>query len=420
MSLATQLPSLPKPLPSLNLNSNKQNVHEIPKADLKAPIEKAPIEKGSTEIKKQQEIAHTNPNKPTTTRETITRAKAQVKAQANTQADTQDDGEDEDDAQEADAQEADAHEYSDEEVEDTFTVMNTSDPDASFFATFIDGSSFRYLIEYLRLISVEGSFIFTKDYIHYQRADDDKTIMNDVKIKTYKLTDYEFNSSNNEIVATISLSDMRNKTRTVGKKEQMDIYRRAGEPSNFYIQVRSQEKSSGDNPVFYCMPSHCENITIVKMPEYKRGKRDSTCNIYQTDFSKLCKALVANKCTYADFIGYQKGIIIKGYDSRGGIVLIKEFGKCRATKNKSANTKSILAIADTDVIKSTKAQPKLNVLDSDEIETYRVLPFVFKALAKINGFTGPSATINFYIEKNAPMKLVVAIGQYGKLTVLIR
>src|SRR5579883_1636775 len=134
------------------------------------------------------------------------------------------------------------------------------DPNSSFYSTFIDGSSLRYLIEYLRLISLEGVFIFHKNLITYQKGDDDGNIFNDIKIKTYELTDYEFSSSNPEISANINLAEFRNKTRTVGKKEQLDIYKRPNEPTNFYIQVRSQGKGANDAATLYCMPMRSEKI----------------------------------------------------------------------------------------------------------------------------------------------------------------
>lgn len=303
--------------------------------------------------------------------------------------------------------------YSDNESDEIEEVQSKKmDNNASFFATIIDGSSFRYLIEYLRLSSTEGTFVFTKDYITYQQEDDDKTIFNDVKIKTYELTDYEFSSINTEIAATINLSDFRNKTRTVGKKEKMDIYRRPEEPSNFYIQVRSQEKAD-DNPVLYCMPMRSENVKIYELPIMSRGKNNPNCTIYQSDFSKVCKALAANKCSYVEFVGYEKGIIIKGYTSDGKMAMIKEYGKCRTGNSKTSATRSIVNT------NPNISAPKLNVRDADEIERFKINISIIKALSKINGFCS-SGTIKFYIERGAPMKLYIPIGTFGKMRILIR
>jgi hypothetical protein len=291
------------------------------------------------------------------------------------------------------------------------------DPNSSFYSTFIDGSSLRYLIEYLRLISLEGVFIFHKNLITYQKGDDDGNIFNDIKIKTYELTDYEFSSSNPEISANINLAEFRNKTRTVGKKEQLDIYKRPNEPTNFYIQVRSQGKGANDAATLYCMPMRSENITIYELPTYTRNKHNPNITIYQTDFTKLCKALVANKCNYADFIGYDKGILIKGYTSDGKIALVQEYGKLRTTTTKTSTTKSIITVSDT--IKPQVAAPKLNIRDAEEIERFKIPNTTIKALSKLTGFS-PNGTIKFYIEKDKPMKLVTSIGNYGKLRILIR
>jgi len=300
------------------------------------------------------------------------------------------------------------------------TETREIDQKASFFATFIDGSSLRYLIDYLRLISIEGTLVFTKDSIIYQKEDEDKTILNNVKLRTFELTDYEFSSENSEITATINLSDLRNKTRTVGKKEQMDIYRRAEEPSNFYIQVRSQEKSSGDNAVFYCMPMRSESVKIYELPEYSRGKYNPNCTVYQSDFSKLCKALVANKCNYAEFIGFEKGIIIKGYSADNKIIMVKEYGKCKSSSySKTSTTKSINNTFDKQTIKSDVAPPRLNIKDAGEVERFKIPIVNIKALSKINGFAA-NTTIKFYIQENCPMKISTPIGSYGELTILLR
>lgn len=314
-------------------------------------------------------------------------------------------------------------EYDEQEknTEDNKIVSDKKiDPKASFFATFIDGSSLRYLIEYLRLTSTDGTFVFTKDSISYQKGDDDETIFNDVKLKTYHLTEYEFSSFNSEIPATINLSELRNKTRTVGKKEQLDIYRRPEEPSNFYVQVRSQEKGSGDNPVFYCMPMKSEDVTIYKLPKYTRNKHNPNCTIYQSDFSKVCKALIANKCSYAEFIGYDRGIIIKGYAADSKVAMVKEYGKCHtAPANRTSNSKSVINVNEKNTIKPQVAPPRLSVRDVDEIERFRIHISNIKALAKINGFS-PNGTIKFYIEPELPMKLTVGVGSFGKLSILIK
>lgn len=326
--------------------------------------------------------------------------------------------EDEEEKEEEEEEKDDEGTDSDENTNIRKIESRELDQNASFFATFMDGSTLRYLIEYLRLTTTEGTFIFSKDYITYQKGDEDHTIFNDVRLKTYELTDFEFSSVNTEVPVTLNLAELRNKTRTVGKKEQMDIYRRAEEPGNFYIQVRAQEKT-GSEPTLYCMQMKTENINIdiYKLPEYARGKKNPNCTVHQTDFTRICKSLVASKCSYAEFIGYDKGIVIKGMSSDNKIVLVKQYGKCRQnTATKTSTTESIMPSSD----KNRKAPAvKLNVRDSDELEHFKIDISTIKTLAKVNGFCN-NGTIKFYIERELPMKLCVPIGGFGKMSILVR
>ena len=88
-----------------------------------------------------------------------------------------------------------------------FSAQKQLDPNGSFFATFVDGSSFRNLIEYLRLPTIEGVFRFRKHDVLYEQGDSDNNILNVVNLKTYELTDYEFNSKSDEIVIGVNLGD---------------------------------------------------------------------------------------------------------------------------------------------------------------------------------------------------------------------
>ena len=129
---------------------------------------------------------------------------------------------------------------------------------------------------------------------------------------------------------------------------------------------------------------------------------------------------MANKCSYAEFIGYEKGIIIKGIESSGKVAMIKEYGKCKVnTNSKTSTTKSIVSDQNDKIVKLQVNQPKLNVRDTDEIERFKIHLSIIKSLSKINGFC-PSGTIKFYIEAGRPMKLCIPIGTFGKMRIIIR
>lgn len=292
------------------------------------------------------------------------------------------------------------------------------DNDASFFATFIDGSSFRNMIEYIRLPNIEGVFRFTKHRIMYEQGDPDKNILNVMDLKTYELTDYSFHSKSDEIVVGINLADLRNITRNVGKKDHIDLYKLSEEPKNLYIRIRSQsEKGSESN--LYLLPITTTSYTVYTLPKYKRGKKDPTCTVYQTDFSKLCKSLVTIKCSHANVHGFENGVIYKGILNTGTIGSVKEFGKCTASSNQS-QLKSIFPEASKGtIIKAKRPPPRLNIGEIGEIERFRIDISIIKYLIKLNALS-PTGTIKMYIENGLPLKMVCNIGTFGKMYVYLR
>ena len=290
------------------------------------------------------------------------------------------------------------------------------DNDASFFATFVDGSSFRNMIEYLRLPNIEGVFRFTKQKILYEQGDSDNNILNVVELSTYELTEYSFSSKTDEVVVGISLADLRNITRNVGKKDHIDLYKLSSEPKNLYIQIRSQsEKGSESN--LYLLPITCTSYTMYRMPDYVRGKKDPTCTVYQSDFSKLCKSLNTIKCSHAVVHGFTKGMIFKGFLNTGVIGSVKEFGKCNNTPTQ-ANLKSIVPHGGTNIIKSKIAPPRLNIGEIGEIERFKIDINILKYLIKLNALC-PSGTLKCYIEKGLPLLLVTNIGTFGRISVFL-
>lgn len=289
------------------------------------------------------------------------------------------------------------------------------DNTASFFATFIDGSSFRNMIEYIRLPTIEGVFRFNKHKVLYEQGDKDNNILNVVELKTYELVDYEFHSKSDEIVVGINLPDIRNICRNVGKKDHIDLYKLSGEPKNLYIRIRSQsEKGSESN--LYLLPITTTNYTVYKLPEYARGKKDPTCTVYQSDFSKLCKSLVTIKCSHAMVHGFQKGVIYKGILTTGAIGSVKEFGKCNNNESSQPQLKSIFPEGSSGtIVRAKRPPPRLNIGEIGEIERFKIDISIIKFLQKLNALS-PTGTIKMYIEKKLPLKMVCNIGTFGKMS----
>lgn len=292
------------------------------------------------------------------------------------------------------------------------------DNDAYFFVTFIDGSSFRAMIEYLRLTNTHGIFRFTKDKILYQQGNSDNTILNEVEIKTYELTDYEFHSRSEEIIVCVNLVRLRDITRSVGKKDHIDIYRLEGEPQNLYIQIRSQSEKGSSDPNKFLLPCEASDLTIYDMPDYERSKRNPNCTIFQSDFAKFCKSIVTIKCNHVRAHGFDHGIIFKGITNLNTIGSVKEFGKCNNCSSSESKPKSFFTPQNNNIIKASKPPPILNIGELGEIEKFTIPIPIMKYLTKINGLS-PNGTIKMYIEKDKPLKMLCNIGTFGKLTIYI-
>ncbi len=288
------------------------------------------------------------------------------------------------------------------------------DNNASFFATFIDGSSFRNMIEYIRLPSIEGVFRFTKHKILYEQGDQDNNILNVVELKTYELVDYEFNSKSDEIVVGINLSELRNICRNVGKKDHIDLYKFGGEPKNLYLRIRSQSEKGSESNV-YLLSITTINYTVYTLPEYNRGKKDPTCTIYQSDFSKLCKSLVVIKCSHAMIHGFKKGVVCKGILNTGSIGSVKEFGKCRSNESSQTQLKSFFPSVTGTIVKAKRPPPRLNIGEIGEIYRFKIDISIIKFLQKLNALS-PAGTIKVYIQKKLPLKMVCNIGSFGKIS----
>ncbi len=289
------------------------------------------------------------------------------------------------------------------------------DNNSSFFASFTDGSSFRNMIEFIRLVNIEGVFRFRKDSIIYEQSDNENNILNVITLRSYHLTEYEFSSKSEEIIVKVNLSDLRNITRNVGKKDQVDIYKLSEEPNSLYVRIRSQSEK-GSDPQTYLISTSSTDYTIYRQPEYRRGKKDPTCTVYQTDFSKLCKSLVTIKCSHAMIHGFEHGIIFKGVLSSGNIGSVKEFGKCSSNQAVSVSSmKSVFNNNNNLKVKKSSAPPPRLKIGSGETEIFKIPINIIKYLIKLNALS-PTGTLKIYVEKDLPLKLVCDIGGFGKIS----
>lgn len=302
--------------------------------------------------------------------------------------------------------------------------LQLKDTSASFLAEFSDGYSFRNMFEYLRITNIKGNFRFSRDLICYEQADASMTIVNQIEISTCELTCYQFNSQTDEIVIGINISDMRNITKTIGKKDSVRIYKQADDPI-LYIQIITQStRGSMGHNVSVIRPITDVEITMYEMPEYRVSEKYPNCTIPMTEFTRTCTSMSTFRCSYVTIIGLPKGAIFKTLTEGTISGKYQEFGICdgyTTTPSPQSYGQADIDFAATMRLSlPTGPPPKLVVKSENKpVAIIKIKMAIIKALSKLNNLS-TSGTIKMYMESDNPLKLVCRIGTYGILRIFIR
>ena len=298
------------------------------------------------------------------------------------------------------------------------------DPEASFLAEFSEGYSFRNLIEFLRGTNMQGNWIFTKNAIRYEQPNADGTILNSVEIETRKLTRYEFNSSNGEIVVGTMISEIRGVARSIGKKDGVRIYK-APNDNTIFFQITNQNTNADSMENVSPVLLRVIERPKIEYPRYTRGEEDPNCTVQALSFGKICNAIGIVGCVSVYFYGYERGFMLKGIKENGTVGRIDSFGDCQ-NQEASAPTSapalpsfiSSLPTQETHVVKPTNA-PQLRLIVKQDENMVKVRIKTIKALAKLNNLA-PGGVIMMYMEAGLPLKLICQVGAYGTLRIILR
>lgn len=296
-------------------------------------------------------------------------------------------------------------------------VDGENDPASTVRAEFSDGYSLRNLVEYLRLTNYHGTFKFTSDQITYDQMDGKESILNCVTIDTHELTDYNIQSSTGEVCMRVSLPEMRQRTKNIGKKDRAVISKLAYD-NNMYLEVYSQNSAStGDRPNVYIINTIKAETKIYKRPEYNVERKKPNCAVYQGDFAKFCSSFISIKCNYVTAHGFETGILFRGMSPTHEIIGVKEFGKCDETQinNTIVNQESV---DHTNIIKPGTKPPRLQIYEHVELESIKIPIDIIKGLAKLNNLSA-TGNIKMFFEYNKPLGLICSIGTYGDISVFL-
>lgn len=270
------------------------------------------------------------------------------------------------------------------------------DKNLLFIAELSDGYSFRNLVEYLKTTNSRGNFIFREDGIHYSQSDSSNKVLNIVDIRACDLSYYRFFSAKPEIVIGINIPNFRTITKSIGKKDGARIYMYQNDPL-LYIRILNQNtKMLNKNNVNIIRPQSVERAVYV-VGEYKNPETSPNCTVPSIDFSKMCSAMNALRCSSVILQGYPKGVVFQAVLEGELIGRVDRFGDC--------NTDEMVPNFTSTPVSDEFTKLQIGV----ELST-------IKALTKLNNLS-TNGTIKIYMEPDLPIKIICNIGTYGRLTI---
>jgi hypothetical protein len=293
-----------------------------------------------------------------------------------------------------------------------------------FVGEFMEGYSFRGIIDYLKLTNVNGPFIFSKDYINYSQCDATETILNNLEIRTFDLTHYQFNH-NSPIAYGVTLATMKQHMSVVGKKDGVRLISYLSQPFLFIQHLGQGNDEASRKNISMVRVQSTEPVQMT-VEGYQRSDNDPNCTVRVQDFCKTCANVVKAKSDYVTIKSCPTGIrfqaMLDGSIS-GSYYEFGNFNKAPLLEdNKNEQLKrltdylsSITFDAD---IKAETTGPKLVIKTNEELNTIKVKSSYIKALSKLNN-SFKEGTVKMYMEEGLPLKLIFN-NTYAKLTVYLQ
>jgi hypothetical protein len=258
-----------------------------------------------------------------------------------------------------------------------------------------DGYSFRNLIEYLKITNSKGNLVFRDDGIYYQQTNVDNSILNEFEIRSKDLGSYRYNSDK-EIFVGVNLSNLRQITKPVGRRDGIRMYMLKDDPKEYLYFLIYANKAEIRENISYIQPEHVDNI-YYKIEGFTRKDCDPNLFIAAGQFTKLFTTISSLKCVNCLITAYQNGVSFQGNKVNGTSGHLERYGICGS---KSASFNDGTNVDDEKV--------GLITIDNQKI----------KALTKL-GNLAHNDSIKIYMENDCPLKLITNIGSYGKLTIYI-
>lgn len=281
-----------------------------------------------------------------------------------------------------------------------------------------EGYEIRNLITYLKGFHQRGNFRFAADYIRFEEASSSNAALNILEIDTAELYNYKFSSKAREIIMGVSLSDVHNVSKTIGKKDGVVFYK---EPNDriLYVQVINHDTRT-ESPSNVCIiKTQTVEHKKYTIPPYANTERHPNFHMASTSFVKACVAISSVKCELVTIHGHGRWAVMKAIREGGIAGRIERLGQVDDQVRPVSPSETTITV---DAITRPQApRPKLLLRNTPAPEepTLKLHRDTVKALSKLNNLLA-NGTIKFYLEPNKPLKLISRVGAYGMLRTYLR
>ncbi len=266
--------------------------------------------------------------------------------------------------------------------------------DTGFKAPIVDAYSFRCLMDFIGATVVNLPIIVEPKRIHASRSDINKTIFHTLEIDTDKIPDFYIHPDLEEIELCVSMRQFRAKIKNAQKRTvTLTLFNTLKNKYNFYaIIVVPNKKNNGTIIVDTIKKEAIHEYEISDYIDNLGNKIPPNLVLHVTDISGVFGHIANSKCTYAEFICYSKGILIKGFlDNK--LTCIQPLGRCVNPLNVGEDVAALQ--------------------NGTEVCRYNIPTVNIKPFCKIGNISPQSATLQIHYAKNKDLKIVFPIGTSG-------
>jgi len=218
--------------------------------------------------------------------------------------------------------------------------------------------------------------------------------------------------------------EMYNTIKKIGMNDSIHLFLIRGESTMMVQPIKSSSKNMGEIKIFKV------DIVETEYTRYEVGnyKPNPNLKIYLKNFSEMCSEVSNVKCEYIDIEGDGKNVTFRGFNGckrevyfncYDDVSIMRNDTKTERVANNISDVDDLLLKIKASNISNPKTVPKLKIIN-DNLISVKVPISTFKSLSKIDNIAPKGSILRFYLEKNQPIKIEVAMGTSGIYQIHLR